>query len=81
VPEAEPETHSFIIKLWLEEEADEGRRLWRGHITHVPDGNRRYLRRLKDILDFVSPYLETSSSASGRRAWPSRWVEWFRRRR
>jgi hypothetical protein len=57
VPQGEPETHSFIIKFWLEEEADEGegRRVWRGHITHVPDGNRRYLRRLKDILDFVLP--------------------------
>jgi len=77
VPQGEPETHSFIIKFWLEEEADDGRRLWRGHITHVPDGNRRYLRRLKDILDFISPYLERSSSASGRWAWLSGRFGWF----
>jgi hypothetical protein len=35
--------HSFVIKIWLEEthtEAD--KMLWRGSITHVSSGKRRY---------------------------------------
>jgi len=52
-------THSFIIKIWLEETVEEsGKVMWRGHITHVPSGIRRYLKNLDDITDFVAPYLE-----------------------
>ncbi len=55
----EAQTHSFIIKLWLEELAeDAGRPIWRGHVTHVPSGERRYLQDLNGILAFVAPYLE-----------------------
>ena len=55
----EAQTHSFIIKLWLEETAeDAGRPVWRGHVTHVPSGERRYLQNLDGILAFVAPYLE-----------------------
>jgi hypothetical protein len=52
-------THSFIIKIWLEEineEAAEAK--WRGHITHVPSGERRYLKDLDEIRGFIVPYLE-----------------------
>jgi hypothetical protein len=52
------ETHSFIVKLWLEETAEEaGRDVWRGHITHVPSGERRYLKNLDAIETFIAPYL------------------------
>ncbi len=55
----ETDTHSFIVKIWLEETVQEaGKATWRGHITHVPSGERRYLRHLGDILDFIKPYLE-----------------------
>jgi hypothetical protein len=55
----DPHTHSFVTKIWLEEPADEGgRAVWRGTITHVPSGTRRYLCRLDDIALFVTPYLE-----------------------
>ena len=51
--------HSFIVKVWIEETAQEaGRATWRGHITHVPGGERRYLENLQDIPTFVQPYLE-----------------------
>jgi hypothetical protein len=50
--------HSFIVKIWREE-ADQGRSpKWRGHITHVPSNERRYLESLDDILDFMKPYLQ-----------------------
>lgn len=54
----EDNTHPFIIKIWLEESAEAGgQAIWRGYITHVPSGRRRYLKNLDDIAVFVSPYL------------------------
>lgn len=52
-------THSFVVKLWLEETAAEaGRVRWRGHVTHVGSGKRLYFQRLEEIVDFMTPYLE-----------------------
>ena len=57
--QAESNTHSFIIKIWLEEETDElGRIIWRGHITHVPGGERHYIQDLNAIPFFIEPYLK-----------------------
>jgi hypothetical protein len=51
--------HSFIVKVWIEETAQEaGQATWRGHITHVPGGERRYLQELQEIPIFIKPYLE-----------------------
>ena len=55
----EANTHSFIIKIWREEvSVDTGPAVWRGHITHVPGGERRYLKSLDDISTFITPYIE-----------------------
>ena len=55
----EANTHPFIVKIWIEETAEEaGQATWRGHITHVPTGERRYLKDLDDITAFIAPYLE-----------------------
>lgn len=49
---------SFVIKVWLEETvAEHGAALWRGHVTHVPSGTRRYVQTLEGVLEFVIPYL------------------------
>lgn len=57
LPEAH--THSFVIKIWLEEPAEEANQvIWRGHITHVPSGTRRYFQDLTVITDFMQPYLQ-----------------------
>lgn len=54
----ETTTHSFVVKIWLEESGDESRSAaWRGHITHVPSGKRRYLEELGAIGAFIAPYL------------------------
>jgi hypothetical protein len=56
----ESETHSFIVKIWLEKTAQKtGRAAWRGHITHVPGGERRYLKKIDDIAACIVPYLKT----------------------
>lgn len=58
----ETTTHSFIVKIWLEESvADTGRATWRGHITHVPSRERRYFDDLNDITLVIAPYLEAMS--------------------
>ena len=69
-------THPFIVKIWLEETVEEaGRAVWRGHITHVPTGERRYLKDLDEIAVFIAPYLEGMGVDLGIR-WRMR--NWFR---
>jgi hypothetical protein len=83
LPEAT--THSFIVKIWLEEVTDEtGDVTWRGYITHVPSGARRYLRNLDDIVDFILTYVEAIGVRPGRLMRLRRWLRrasMFRRAR
>jgi hypothetical protein len=63
---AEFNAHSFIIKVWVEEEANKHNNpIWHGHITHVPGGEQRYLRNLSEIEGFVEPYLSAMSIRFG----------------
>lgn len=65
---AEFNAHSFIVKVWIEEEANkDGNPIWRGHITHVPDGEQRYLRSLSEIESFIEPYLSAMGIRFGLR--------------
>jgi hypothetical protein len=55
----EARAHSFILKTWCEEPADDGRSaVWRGRITHVPSGDCRYVQDLAAMVSFLTPYLE-----------------------
>jgi hypothetical protein len=57
-------TLSFIIRIWIEETSTEtGNVRWRGHITHVPSGKRRYLQDLPEIIAFIAPYVGTIERA------------------
>lgn len=52
---------SVIVKIWVEDEdtvARTGRVTWRGHITHVPNNEKRNVRQLADITQFITHYLE-----------------------
>ncbi len=72
------DTHSFIIKIWIEEVTDETKQVaWRGHITHVPDGERQYLHGLPDIQTFIAPYLKAMGVEVGK----GKWRQWMRRGR
>jgi hypothetical protein len=56
---ANSDSHSFIARIWIEETVEEaGRVVWRGTITHIPGGERRYIQDLHDIEQFIAPYLE-----------------------
>lgn len=71
----ESSTHSFIIKVWLEESATDDRGAgWRGHITHVPGGQRRYLKDLNEITAFIKPFLEATGVKFSLRSRLKRWV-------
>ncbi len=73
----ERNTHSFIVKIWLERAADGQRRaLWRGYITHVHSRRRQYFQDLDTLIDFIAHYLETMGvrTSLGRRL-----IRWIRR--
>ncbi len=73
--ENESEAQSFIVRVWVEERAEEGSRgTWRGHITHVPGGERRYLKNLDEIGDFIAPYLEAMGVKLAMRWRMRRWL-------
>lgn len=62
----ESTTCSFIIKVWLEEQTDEtGSPIWRGHITHVPSGQRRHLKDLQEAVGFIAYYLAEMGAKFG----------------
>lgn len=71
-----PKVQSFIVKLWLDESSNETRKaVWHGHITHVPGGERRYLKRLRDIEDFIERY---RVEMGVKRRLGYRFAAWFR---
>ena len=74
-------THSFIVRIWLEETAEEAERAtWRGHVTHVPSGERRYVQDLDDITDFILAYLTGMGVELGQASQPRSWWRWCWRR-
>src|SRR5690242_13780179 len=74
----EPGTQSFIVKIWVEDSAeDTSQGVWHGHITHIPSHERRYLKDLSEIQDFITPRLEEMGVKVGRR-WRLR--GWLQRR-
>jgi hypothetical protein len=57
----EATTHPFIVKIWLEEAANEvNTPTWRGRITHVPSGQYSYVDNLDEIVLIIASYLEDS---------------------
>jgi hypothetical protein len=69
----EPSTQAFIVRIWREQAGHQPEQAtWRGHITHVPSGERCYLKRLNDILLFMVPRLLNTDIPLG---W--RWRLWY----
>ena len=71
----EPGAQSFIVKVWVEDNSDTGsQKVFRGHITHVTSHERRYLKNLGEIEDFILPYLEEMGVKPAKRWWLRRWL-------
>lgn len=72
---SESYTHSFIVKVWLEEIIEEaGQAKWRGHITHVQSDQRQYLESLDEIGTFIAPFLESMNVNLGLRRQIKQWL-------
>ncbi len=72
---SESNSQSFIVKVWVEDSAEEtGKAVWHGHITHVTGGQRRYLKNLREIEDFIAPHLEAMGVRLGTRWRVRRWL-------
>jgi hypothetical protein len=75
----EPDAQSFIVKVWVEDGSETGSQaVLRGHITHVLSNERRYLKNLDEIGDFIAPHLEEMGVKFGM-LWRLR--RWLRRLR
>lgn len=75
----ESDSQSFVVRIWLEETVQEtGRVNWRGHITHVPSGRRRYVKSLDEINVFIAPYLQAMGMDLGI-GWHLK--QWLRRKK
>ena len=47
---SQDQSSSFIVKIWVEESATRrSGASWRGHITNVASGERKYVRSLDEI--------------------------------
>ncbi len=69
---------SFVVKSWLDETVGKARGArWRGHITHVPSAERRYLRTLEDVTAFMVPYLERMGATVTARRRVRQWLGRF----
>ena len=56
---------SFIVKIWVEETGDSASTTpWRGSITHVVTGERRYVKSLEEITKYFRVYLQGIRSES-----------------
>ena len=50
---------SYIVRVWLEElTSEEDPIIWRGHITPVPNGKRRYFSDINDIPDLIAAHVK-----------------------
>ena len=59
-------TQHFTIRVWLEQTDEEPESAtWRGHITHIPSGTRRYFDNGHDVLSFMTSYLGGMGAHAG----------------
>jgi hypothetical protein len=81
----ESDVQSFIVKLWFEETAGRNqRRLSHGYITHVSSGERRYVKGLDGITEFMAEYFALAGVKLGMRWWLTLWskrqrAHWLKR--
>ena len=71
VGEIEPCTHAFVVKIWRED----GRSVWRGHVTHVASGQRHYITGLGQLERFIARYLEAMQVRLPLRWRVRRWID------
>jgi hypothetical protein len=54
----ERDSLAFVVRIWVEQTALEVEGgLWRGHITSLPEKDRRYVQSLAEISTFIDEHL------------------------
>jgi hypothetical protein len=77
VDSIQPNTHSFVIKVWVNEVIQEQEPIvWQGRITHVPSGQVRHFVNVDEIAAFVTPYLQ---QLGVKPTWSWKIRQWLRR--
>jgi hypothetical protein len=77
-------THAFYLRLWIEpREMANSNPEWRGVIEHLINGEKQYFTDLREISEFLTPYLTEWEVPlrlpPSRRRWQSRMSAYFRR--
>lgn len=77
--QVETQRLSFVVIVWIEEApTGHGTAVWRGHVTQVATGERRYITSLDDIPAFIAPYLQDLGVTLSL-PWRVRlWLRWLR---
>ena len=73
----ESQVHSFIVKLWVKQSGHAGWTIEHGYVTRVPDGERRYLRNVSEITDFIESSLGQMEDEAKVRSPFHRWLKRF----
>jgi hypothetical protein len=76
----EEETQSFLVRIWRENGKSSDECFWRGHITNVFSGKRKYVQSFEGIVEFIAGYLP-AMGVKVNLGWRSRlWLENLKRR-
>jgi hypothetical protein len=61
-----PEPISFVIRLWVREpvDPDGDEAAWRGQIVDVSSGERRNIRHVDELVEFIMKYIDESRTES-----------------
>jgi hypothetical protein len=81
-PDQQRTHQTFILRIWQEEtEQEAGRASWRGHITDIGSGERRYVEDLGGVIAFLMPRLELMGERVGLRWRVRSWLKQRQRER
>jgi len=58
----ETQIYSFLVRVWKEElSLQDSQTVWRGHVTRIPDGTRRYFKDFNEIADLMMAQLKSQT--------------------
>jgi hypothetical protein len=59
----QPNSHSFIVRMWVNDSTQGAEHPdWRGYVTHVPSGDRRYFKTLEELCIYIQNHFTSSAS-------------------
>ena len=75
------DSQSFLVRIWRENGKNSADSFWRGHITNVLSGKRKYVQSFDGIVEFIAGYFP-AMGVSLNLTWRCRlWLQDLKRRR